>query len=284
MDSSPLETALMMVTAAVVGSGTTAESVRSHQATRGATYGRHTFSAAADLSTMDDQWRDEVDQLTDAWHTSVVPKQRKDLLKQIRAAVNTGDLASLADLTCIDAGGKALLATSMVTMADNGAAAVVAEAHDQDVHISKHGPDPGRVDTHALVTTRLLNGALAASAAREALRLAGPGVSATDVVNAVAEHLESLSQAGPQAAFGAALTVAQNAGRNATLEHAPPAEYYASEKLDTNTCKPCKQEDGKLLGTTVAATYEDYPTGGYRDCLGRDRCRGLVVAVWPKDD
>jgi len=80
--------------------------------------------------------------------------------------------------------------------------------------------------------------------------------------------------------LGGALSNAQNTARIATMRSAPVAAYYADETLDQNTCGPCADVDGKWLGNDLDNVEELYPNGGYRDCEGRERCRGTVVAVW----
>jgi hypothetical protein len=56
--------------------------------------------------------------------------------------------------------------------------------------------------------------------------------------------------------------------------------YYANETLDANTCRNCAAVDGRWLGNSLEEVERTYPNGGYIDCLGRERCRGTVVAVF----
>jgi hypothetical protein len=79
--------------------------------------------------------------------------------------------------------------------------------------------------------------------------------------------------------LGGAVTSAQNAARVQAMDDAPPERIYASEILDTNTCKPCRVIDGREY-SNLAAALRDYPTGGFRACQGRHRCRGTLVAVY----
>jgi hypothetical protein len=79
------------------------------------------------------------------------------------------------------------------------------------------------------------------------------------------------------------MSAAQNEGRMSVLAVAPPAEYTATEILDSkNTCSPCRQVDGTRY-TTLPDARAAYPTGGYTGCLGGARCRGTLVTVWPQD-
>lgn len=99
----------------------------------------------------------------------------------------------------------------------------------------------------------------------------------TDLINAVrGTSLKPSQQLARQA-----VNLIYSQGRKAGLDQAPtPTEVYASEILDGSTCLPCSHVDGKSYDS-LAAAYEDYPNGGqYKDCLGGDRCRGTVVAVF----
>lgn len=74
--------------------------------------------------------------------------------------------------------------------------------------------------------------------------------------------------------------VAAGQGRQAGLETLPePAEIYASELNDRNTCPACYGIDGTRYAT-IAESLVDYPSGGYVNCDGGLRCRGTRVFVW----
>jgi hypothetical protein len=64
-------------------------------------------------------------------------------------------------------------------------------------------------------------------------------------------------------------------------------ELRADERLDRNTCKPCRDIDGTVLPDADAAGLA-YGGAGYLFCKGRERCRGTVRGVWtnkaPKND
>lgn len=57
-----------------------------------------------------------------------------------------------------------------------------------------------------------------------------------------------------------------------------PSLIIASEILDTNTCQPCKNADGRRYRALDEAAA-DYPAG-YARCLGKSRCRGVLVFLW----
>lgn len=76
--------------------------------------------------------------------------------------------------------------------------------------------------------------------------------------------------------------VAHGQGRTIGVDQLPtPAEIYASELLDTNTCDPCRAVDGTEYASLDEAMV-DYPQSGpYAHCQGGARCRGTLVFVWP---
>jgi hypothetical protein len=79
------------------------------------------------------------------------------------------------------------------------------------------------------------------------------------------------------------MSAAQNLGRMAVLQAAPPGRYYATELLDNNTCKPCYAIDGSEFGSLDEADMA-YPSGGYVNCSGGGRCRGQLVTVWESSE
>jgi 2'-5' RNA ligase len=125
----------------------------------------------------------------------------------------------------------------------------------------------------------VLGGSLVQSAKRTASRLFGGGKTGSELATQVDKHLTDLSLAYPRENIGEAMTAAQNFGRLAVLRVAEPANYFASEALDHNTCKPCKGIDGTEFSTLTSAN-EAYPGGGYVLCQGGGRCRGTLISVW----
>lgn len=235
-------------------------------------------AADVDLTQLDSEWQAAVDAALARWQAEVLPGQYAALVDAVRDAVEAEDYDALAALTAPTDTAEQVLTDAMTALAVLGAASVVREASAQGVSVDAVEPADGEMARYARVAVAVLAAQLAGSAAAEALRLVAPGAVGTVVANLVRQHLESL--AAPALAISAALTVAQNQGRLATMSAAPPAGYYASEVLDTNTCAPCRDINGRLLGDSVTDVFRDYPTGGYVDCLGRARCRGTVVAVW----
>lgn len=273
-----------------------------------------TFDAAAN----DRVWTDALDQLAADWD-DLSAAQRDDIRAQVEQAVAAGDPAALADVQPDSADAAATLTDAITGLLLVGAALLVIEALAQGVRIPgvPHLDDPARkrwaagaltdwdraalgnlvitverqawVDGYAHTTATTLAQGYGSAAAREALRVWGdPPPQATvaqetetaqQVAEAVDRYLAGLSKGTLQAELGGAMTMALNTGRVALLDFAPVATYHASETLDRSTCQPCKDEDGTVF-PDLAAAHEAYPTGGYRDCEGRLRCRGTLIATW----
>jgi hypothetical protein len=124
-------------------------------------------------------------------------------------------------------------------------------------------------------------GRLLAVAAEEAGRVAPGATTAQEVGAAAVTAAEGASTAGELDAARQAASTAHGLGRTAAVRTAPvPAEVYASELLDRNTCEPCGRVDGRTY-TSLSAALEDYPgAGGHVFCEGGARCRGTLVYVW----
>jgi HK97 family phage portal protein len=65
----------------------------------------------------------------------------------------------------------------------------------------------------------------------------------------------------------------------------PGDETFWAEGVLVHNCKPCQGIDGEFIGNTADENINDaldalYPTGGYIDCAGKDRCRGTVIAAY----
>lgn len=251
-----------------------------------------------DLEQLQQDWERELDALLAQWR-GVTARQRAHLREQVVAAVQVQDAAALAELTAQvpdDDAGAELLALALLAMAALGATAIVAEAAAQGVTVEppldaflrqrepaqdpeERGDRDNILPELAAGMATILAGTLAVAASREAIRQYQPGADPQQVAAAVDNHLAGLSDAYLRENLGGVLTRAQNYGRMVTLASAPSAEYYASEVLDKNTCRPCRDIHGTRLPTLDAATLA-YGGSGYLFCEGRWRCRGTVVAIW----
>lgn len=78
---------------------------------------------------------------------------------------------------------------------------------------------------------------------------------------------------------GAAMAAAGHEGRRAVTDAHPPLYLVADEHDDHAACLPCR-EIANTRYETLDDALEDYPTVGYRSCLGGIRCRGKLRSVW----
>lgn len=240
-----------------------------------------------DLSEVQDDWEDLLNQLLMDW-TSVTADQRDAAVAAVEEALTDGDVEALASIDLPWELGAALLAAAMAAIALRAARQVTTEAGRQGVapeDIPARVPPTSTWKKPAKALAKLLARWTATSAGAEALRVRGAGQTPAEVADRVRAHLNDLTDAYPRTVLGGALTGAQNAGRLETMRHGPVGAMYASEQLDTNTCKPCRAVHGRWLGNTddLSRLDQSYPQGaygGYVDCLGGSRCRGTIVGVW----
>lgn len=244
--------------------------------------GAHWLNAAEepppdDLEQVQADWETAVAALLLMW-AGITAVQQAELLAQITAAVTAGSVIGLAALTVSTAAAAGVLTAAMSGMAVTAARRMAAEAAAQGVMLPAPLSFPG-IPAVAETVADLLGQGLAQAAGREALRVYTAGVPAESVAQQVGEHLAGLSDAYLKEQLGAAMTRAQNVGRLETVRDVPQTIYAASEVLDRATCFPCRQLDGTVFATWFDA-WKAYGGGPYHACLGRNRCRGTVVARW----
>lgn len=248
------------------------------------------LASRVDFAAMDKAWHEAVDGTVEAW-ADVQTAQREQITAAVRAAAEADDLNRLDTLTVDSSDGARLLIARMIAYAREAGEAQQAEAEAQGVDVPEWSLDDEALTAAAIrdrlrqigrTAARVLGVGLVQSAVRQAMRVWGSGT-AQQVAAQVDEHLASLSGAAVEEQVGAAMTAAQNEGRMAVLAVAPPAEYTATEILDKSSCKPCRDIDGTRF-TNLPDARAAYPTGGYTDCLGGQRCRGTLVTVWPTAD
>lgn len=246
------------------------------------------IASRADFAMIDKQWDDAVGS---ALHDYVIAEaeQRAEIREQITKAVDTDNLASLDQLHVDTDHMAALLADHMTRYAVKAGKEMQREAESQGVRVpewdlsgallASSGADVIR--SVARVTARALGLSLVQSAGRRALTFVTGGRSGKDVAAKVDEGLKDLSTRTPRDFISSAMSSAQNTGRMAVLNVAPPGVYMASEVLDKNTCAACRTIDGTEF-TSLAQAAEAYPAGagGYVNCAGGGRCRGTMIAVW----
>lgn len=233
-----------------------------------------------DLSGVQESWVRHLEALIGSW-VAISAAQKEELLDQLHRIVSSGTTDDLLTLHAASAAGAVALQQAMIQVGGEAAAHVVTEAADQGQTIHPVPPRAEGLADIAITVAGLLAAGLGFSATREALRVWNKADTADAVVTKVRAALDALTDAQPKALLGAALTQAQRQGRMNTLLAAPTTAWYASEQLDSNTCEPCRRVNGKWLGNSIIENVNRlYPTGGYLDCKGRDRCRGMVVGIW----
>lgn len=241
--------------------------------------------AAVDLSEMDAQHQQAVDQLAAQYQQQITPDQRQQALDQIREIVEAGTIGALGSLVIDYAAAKALILAAMVAFGQTAAQQAAKEAERQCVEIAPVAPTSQQLDGIAEATASLMANELGTSAGREAARVAG-GTNSPDantVVTHVETFLQGLSTAGAETHLGGSLAAAANRARHGTFVNGPRCELLASEVRDSSSCLPCDEIDGNSFGfsddeAAVAAASAAYPTSGYILCEGRERCRGALIA------
>jgi len=223
-------------------------------------------------------WESALDRLVRNW-TKLEKASRAALLDEISAAVDDDDAKKMSQLNLDMSTAATLLASTMEDLATDSADRVLEEAAAQNKQLDMPTVDVTRMPDVAAAVTGIIASGTTNAAGREALRVWTPGRSGAAVAGLVGAHLGSFSDAWLREQLGGALSAAQNSGRFDVITSGPSAALYASEVLDHNTCEACLQIDGYEF-VSDAAAQEAYASGGYVECYGRLRCRGIVVAVW----
>lgn len=262
---------------------TAASGRRSARRVRAQTAGRRNLTPIEAKSGMlPDQiqgdWESALDKLVRKW-TKLEKASRAALLDEISAAVDDDDALKMSQLNLEMGTAATLLAGVMEDLAEESADRVLEEAAAQGKQLDMPTVDVTRMPDVAAAVTGIIASGTTNAAGREALRVWTPGRDGAAVAGLVGAHLGSFSDAWLKEQLGGALSAAQNSGRFDVLTSGPSAALYASEVLDHNTCEACLQIDGYEF-VSDAAAQEAYASGGYVECYGRLRCRGIVVAVW----
>ncbi len=220
------------------------------------------------------------------------------------AVAAAADVAALAALSVSSVAGAAVIAEALrslgVTSGRRMAAVLVGQGAPSVAPVTASAEQTAAT---ADAVAQLLASGLSQVASRAAVSAYRPGVEPGEVGRAVQTALGGLSDRALRDTLGGALTRAQNEARLLTAravevaaggnpgtpgdpvppaggdEYVPQIVYSSSEVNDANTCAPCHDVDGEVYPSWIAA-WVDYGGGKYRGCLGRDRCRGTVVATW----
>lgn len=233
--------------------------------------------SGVDFAKVAEQWDTALDNLLDKW-PDISEAQRDELAAQIASAVdNHPDM--LGAITVDTEAAAALLLSSMRSLAEQSAAAQVAEAASQGVSIEM----PEIADDLLTDVAQAVAGAMGASTASLAGRTAAQALGTGDgalISTTTLEHLAGLTDRFLQDELGGALSTAQARGRYAALfGYDGPVDLYASEINDARACAPCKSIDGRHFDSLDDA-QDQYGAGKYSGCLGGSRCRGQLIAVF----
>lgn len=239
------------------------------------------LQAKTDFEAIQATWEDALAGLVDTWKNDVRALQIEELVAQITALVDAGDIDALGALSVETGAGEQIIAGVMVDLAEEAAEEAAREAGRQGTKVAT--PDLTRAEAllakRAAATDQLLGSALSEAAGRRALAVTTEGSSGAEVATKVREHLEGLTDTYLTDQLGGSLTSAQNTGRFEVMREADPERFLASELLDAVTCENCADVDGREFDSLEDAEAL-YPTGGYVDCLGGPRCRGTIVAIY----
>lgn len=181
----------------------------------------------------------------------------------------------------------AVLADRMLQVAEASAQLTARDAAAQGVDNPSGIPDRARVEHVAATFAGLIADGYASAATQAALgvplteagRLKAAASAVAAAVRAALTTLGTATSGLVPTYVGAAMTAAEHEGQRAVAEAHPPLYLVADEHDDLHACAPCREVAGRRYDT-VDAALEDYPTVGYRLCLGGVRCRGKLRTVW----
>jgi hypothetical protein len=235
--------------------------------------------AGFDPQTLDLETNRILGDLLRAW-PAIQKGWRDQLRAAVEAALAAGGLAALASITLNTGDAEIAIGAAILDAATVAADLAAAEALTQGVTVAEVVLDEVAIADAAAGFAAVLGSGTVTSGVREALRLAGPAAVPADVAAAVVAFLEGLAGTVEADVLAGAVNGGVGAGRAAVAVAAPPAaRWVASELRDGNTCEACAAVDGTEYASFDEAAI-DYPTGGYALCLGRYRCRGVLIPVW----
>jgi hypothetical protein len=233
--------------------------------------------ATTDFTAIQTSWQDALDELLAEW-PDISATQRDELTAQIQSAVDDDRTDDLAVLVVGTGAAATALAARMSAVATAARDEQVAEAARQGIAVEAPVIDEKALTDLAATVTAVMGASTASAAGRTAAQLLGTGDGNT-IAALVGERLTGYSDRFLRDQLGGALSAAQAHGRWSVIDVAPIAEYYASERLDENSCAPCRAIDGERFDNQDDARAA-YGSGKYVSCLGGSRCRGQLVSVW----
>lgn len=237
----------------------------------------HEVAAAVDYAALDSAHASATELIV-----MEVAQYRRTQISELHDAIVAagGDLDVLSEIEA-EPRAASVIASRLQMVADLAVGEAVTEAGRQGRSIDSPASDDLRtsIEARAAVIDRILTRDVVGAAVRRAVRLTGGALDSVGVASQVADELNGMTWVSARDQLTGAITQAQNLGRGLVFRRSDPTDIYASELLDSNTCTNCVSKDGTHYQSMDDAE-QDYPTGGYKECLGREKCRGLLVAVY----
>lgn len=238
----------------------------------------HEILAAVDFKAIDDSLNSRLDDLV-----SEVEKLQAGQIDELHDLIieANGDIQKLAAMQATPVSQETITA-AMTEVAEMGIEQAVEEADRQGKKAPKKpgvGRLTSRLNARAAATDQLLARSLSEAASRQAVRRTAASLKPSQVAAEVRTYMQGLTGSYLRDQLGGSLTQAMNTGRKEVFNENNPKDLYASELLDESTCENCAAVDGTRY-SSVEEAEGDYPTGGNKDCLGQERCRGTLVAVY----
>jgi hypothetical protein len=237
----------------------------------------HEITAAVDYNAIDTAYQSALDLLIQE-----VRQLQGYQIGELHDAIveAAGDLDKLSELEATPEHAD-MITLRLKQVVDLAANQHVEEARRQGVTMPR--PDTSKLDAsiknRSEAIDNLLTRNLGQSASRIAMRLSGGTLTSAEVADKVRLDLQSRSDAYMRDILGGGVQKAINDGRGVVMREAGPNYIYASELLDNATCAACAGIDGTQYQTMDDAE-RDYPGGGFTDCAGGERCRGMLVAIY----
>ncbi|MFJ8690294.1 phage portal protein family protein [Micromonospora wenchangensis] len=249
------------------------------------TDGPKVAAAAPDAAGLDAEHAQAVQDMTAGWEQESPPlvEAMTDTVSAELAAGMIVGVGALVVPPAVTAALAGVVSAGMIALAEAAASGAVAEAGRSGLLATLPDGARERIDQQAQATTDLIVAGFASAAARTALGQAGADTDPERVAGAVRDALTDLAQAKPSGLvagnLAAAATTAQGIGREVVFYQLPAGtRFRATEVTDRHRCEPCTAVDGTEYDS-LADALADYPTGRYRACLGRDRCRGFFHPI-----
>lgn len=238
------------------------------------------------LFTLQDQWDAAVTDMMTKW-PKLQAAWEDDLLDKMQQAVLSGDPVGLSGILPDVGVVPDEIRDMMLDLAVDAGLHTREQAAKQSIDLPSAGISGDIFQDIALAVANAIGAGLAMSVVRETMRNWGYGSTSNLIEERVRIRLGELTLAQPEYMIGGAATSAQHVGRMLTARGGPGAALYSSEILDGRTCKYCRAVHRRWLGNLddpEQPWLRTYPIRGYVDCLGHDRCRGMIVYVWRGGD